>query len=472
MESIIFGTEYYLDKILENAKKIKDENLKNIANKIEELAIISLLTMSEYSIDGDEITYQRKGKEYKLSLSEITSTYDYLSSNIVENGKVSIGTAQAAVNAKEEEMNKVNEELMQQSDKFKRESETDALTGLFNRRRFDLDCDNIVPRDSIVIMADVNFLKQTNDNHGHDKGDLLIKTIAYELQNAFPEHVYRTGGDEFYALIDKISEIDLKDKIEEIRDNLNNNDSIPKDSISFGYCIWSPENSTLKDMLSTAERRMYKEKTRIKESDRTLNNNNSNDSVVTAPTSNSLNTDMVYNIHAFNFMGRAYRCLVAPLYIDSDMLRPEIFCYIKNDLGTGGGFVSEKDSSIIKFNFNNECFLIQGRIIDGKFNSSLITSGDTLRAGFNIEGMQVLSESPESIFNTKGHVIAAKNGIIFHAIPLSSQNNENGICQSVICVEDGENRAVFVTNPNKETKYKDLTILANWNRNEFKMDII
>ena len=463
MESIIFGTDYYLDKILENVKKIKDEDLTDIVKSIERLAIVSLLTMSEYSIVNDEITYQRKGKEYKLSLLEISRDHNNLASKIAANGKVSIDTVQAAVNAKEEEMNKVNKELIEQSDKFKRDSETDALTGLFNRRKFDLDCENVNPHDTVVIMVDVNYLKQTNDTLGHEKGDLLIKTVAKELNNTFPNKVYRTGGDEFYALIDTLSEIDLKDKIEEIKEILNSYEELPENAAAFGYCMWSLENNELKKMLLTAERRMYKEKQKMKEV------KEPNKTVVETPT---MSSDMVYNMHAFSFNGRTYRCLVAPLYIDSDVLRPEIFCYMKNDIGTGGGFVSEKDSSIIKVDFDKENFLIQSRIIDGKFESSILTTGDTLRAGYTIQDMQVKSESPESIFGTSGHIITSKNGIIFHALPLSSKNNENGICPSVICVEDGPDRTVFLTNLNKETKYKDITILANWNYGEYKMEVI
>ena len=468
MGGLIFGDDYYFDKILESSKKVKDEGLKEIANQIENLAVIALLTSNEYSISGDTIFYQKNGKEYTFSLDEITSTYKSLANKIVSNGKVSIEDAKAAVTAKEEELTKVNEELIQQSDKFKKDSETDALTGMHNRRRFDEDCKSIDVKNTVIVMADINYLKKINDNDGHESGDILIKNVANEMNKMFPDRVYRVGGDEFYIIVDKISEVDLKDKIEEIKDNLNENSLIPKDSVAFGYCFWSPENNDLKSILLTAERRMYKEKQKIK----TENSEVTSNVAAAIAINNNFSSDMVYNIHAFEFNGRSYRCLVAPLYIDADMLRPEIFCFMKNDIGTSGGFVSDKDSSIIKFMFDNECFLLQGRIIDGKFVSSLITSGDTLRAGFNIENMQTISESPESIFNTKGHAVSVKNEIVVHAIPLSNKNNENGICQSVICVEDGEIRAVFKNNPNKETKYKDVTILAHWNDNEYEMEAL
>ena len=84
---------------------------------------------------------------------------------------------------------------------------TDDMTGLFNRRAFEEDCANLVKNDRVstvsILMMDVNGLKTANDTYGHLAGDELIIEAAKCIQTAVGElgRVYRTGGDEFVALL-------------------------------------------------------------------------------------------------------------------------------------------------------------------------------------------------------------------------------------------------------------------------------
>lgn len=84
---------------------------------------------------------------------------------------------------------------------------TDELTGLFNRRSYEEDLvsyrENGLDKDFIILSADVNGLKKVNDTIGHAAGDELIKGAADCLVLAIGNKgkVYRTGGDEFIALI-------------------------------------------------------------------------------------------------------------------------------------------------------------------------------------------------------------------------------------------------------------------------------
>lgn len=99
---------------------------------------------------------------------------------------------------------KISEELTER----KRLSITDDLTGLFNRRAYEEDCKKILEDNlfskTIMIMMDVNGLKKTNDTYGHMAGDELIIGAAKCIQATMGEYgrVYRTGGDEFIALIE------------------------------------------------------------------------------------------------------------------------------------------------------------------------------------------------------------------------------------------------------------------------------
>lgn len=53
-----------------------------------------------------------------------------------------------------------------------------------------------------LIMADCNYLKQTNDTLGHEYGDLLLKRVAHSIVQAIPKRctAMRVGGDEFLIL--------------------------------------------------------------------------------------------------------------------------------------------------------------------------------------------------------------------------------------------------------------------------------
>ena len=83
----------------------------------------------------------------------------------------------------------------------------DELTGLYNRRGYDVDCEQIVKENSLseytIIMMDLNGLKAANDNIGHEAGDELLISAAKCMSNAFTGfgNVYRVGGDEFVALL-------------------------------------------------------------------------------------------------------------------------------------------------------------------------------------------------------------------------------------------------------------------------------
>lgn len=89
----------------------------------------------------------------------------------------------------------------------RRISLTDGLTGMLNRRAYDEECKSLDEKDSrsnlAVIMLDVNGLKFVNDNLGHGAGDELIIGAGKCMREAFDIYgnVYRTGGDEFMALL-------------------------------------------------------------------------------------------------------------------------------------------------------------------------------------------------------------------------------------------------------------------------------
>lgn len=144
----------------------------------------------------------------------------------------------------------------------------DELTGLYNRRGFEVDCETIKRENTLkeysIVMMDLNGLKAANDSIGHEAGDELIIDAAKCMSNAFSGlgNVYRVGGDEFVALLKGTKE--SVDAAVATFDYLTANFKgklISELSVSKGVviCAENPE-LTLDELKALADKRMYADK--------------------------------------------------------------------------------------------------------------------------------------------------------------------------------------------------------------------
>ncbi|HOW46681.1 MAG TPA: GGDEF domain-containing protein [Rubrivivax sp.] len=84
-------------------------------------------------------------------------------------------------------------------------SSRDALTGLANRRSFELalarEIDRVarVGEPALLLALDIDHFKRVNDTHGHAAGDLVIQAVADALRDSVRpmDLVARVGGEEF-----------------------------------------------------------------------------------------------------------------------------------------------------------------------------------------------------------------------------------------------------------------------------------
>jgi diguanylate cyclase (GGDEF)-like protein len=84
-------------------------------------------------------------------------------------------------------------------------SSRDALTGLANRRSFELALAREIDRvaragePALLLALDIDHFKQVNDTHGHAGGDLVLKAVAKALLDCVRpmDLVARVGGEEF-----------------------------------------------------------------------------------------------------------------------------------------------------------------------------------------------------------------------------------------------------------------------------------
>ena len=86
-----------------------------------------------------------------------------------------------------------------------RQSMTDELTGLGNRRRLMLDMQQLgqptADESAVLLLLDLDGFKNYNDTFGHPAGDALLTRLGERLRDLLPEaHTYRLGGDEFCVI--------------------------------------------------------------------------------------------------------------------------------------------------------------------------------------------------------------------------------------------------------------------------------
>jgi diguanylate cyclase (GGDEF)-like protein len=106
----------------------------------------------------------------------------------------------------------------------------DALTGIFNRRYMDDHLIRVIASLArsgggklSVLMMDLDFFKNYNDEYGHDLGDTCLKTVAKTLADSVlrPEDfVARYGGEEFVAFLPNTDEKGASEVAERILNNV------------------------------------------------------------------------------------------------------------------------------------------------------------------------------------------------------------------------------------------------------------
>lgn len=141
--------------------------------------------------------------------------------------------------ALQDELKMKNTQLEELLTKVEYMAITDALTGLYNRRRFHEVLDNEFERSKrfsspfSTVMLDIDHFKKVNDNYGHLVGDSVLRDLAGIMQKSIRDidTAARFGGEEFIILAPNTSPGDVVTVAERIRiitegthfEGLNNN---------------------------------------------------------------------------------------------------------------------------------------------------------------------------------------------------------------------------------------------------------
>ena len=121
-------------------------------------------------------------------------------------------------------------------------------------------------------MFDCNWLKQINDEYGHEQGDLYLRTASKAICEIFAHSpVFRVGGDEFVALLqgkDFADRENLLQAFDRKADEINAAAAAPWDklSLAWGVAVFRPDaDAGVEQVLRRADERMYENKRRYKE---------------------------------------------------------------------------------------------------------------------------------------------------------------------------------------------------------------
>jgi len=117
-------------------------------------------------------------------------------------GKDEIGRLTQAFNSMTQKLREKHRQLLEQTI-------TDALTGVHNFRHFqevlksELERAHRHKRNLALLLLDIDHFKKYNDTHGHEMGNVILRTVAQVLRETLrPEDTLaRYGGEEFVVLL-------------------------------------------------------------------------------------------------------------------------------------------------------------------------------------------------------------------------------------------------------------------------------
>ena len=142
-------------------------------------------------------------------------------------------------------------------------AETDPLTGLPNRYHYEQSILELDKKDGSIglLVFDVDFLKEANDNEGHTAGDRLLRKAAEVIAECFgtdgAANCYRIGGDEFAAILRGCDEAEVKKRIESF-EQATKRENI---SVSVGYAFDKvTDEKTFRLLVGKADKSMYENK--------------------------------------------------------------------------------------------------------------------------------------------------------------------------------------------------------------------
>ncbi len=165
---------------------------------------------------------------------------------------------------------KTQYEVLKQHEQLSIDKDFDKMTGVYNRSKYEemLEKEFANYETIGVIFFDVNYLKETNDHHGHQAGDHLLTQVAKGLLDCsdVKHMVFRIGGDEFVIILPNCTKDDCEKYLSDwdtTLQALKKSDPQTTYSIASGMCFGN-HGYNITDLITNADQQMYRSKNTMK----------------------------------------------------------------------------------------------------------------------------------------------------------------------------------------------------------------
>ncbi|MGB3160132.1 MAG: sensor domain-containing diguanylate cyclase [Carnobacterium sp.] len=203
-----------------------------------------------------------KRLDYELELrnTKIQMEQAYLEK---ESALTKLGDIYQEIENKQQELLKVNEQLVNLSN-------TDQLTGIPNRRLFEMKMKEQIVRYSAnekitfcLFMIDIDHFKKINDQYGHLIGDSVLIKIAQMIQELIPVEgmVARYGGEEFIVILPYLKEEKMFEVAQKINESIEKANWVKIDGVTVSVGVSDFQTGDTRDtIVERADLALYKAK--------------------------------------------------------------------------------------------------------------------------------------------------------------------------------------------------------------------
>ena len=157
--------------------------------------------------------------------------------------------------------------LIDYNNQLQDQANTDALTGLYNRRKAMEYLEQILtPSNSsftCICICDIDFFKKVNDNYGHDVGDIVLQNLADIMTTTLDKDILaaRWGGEEFLLVFSGYNGDEAYAKLESLRGNIKAQKFKAKEqtfsiTMTFGLAEYD-FNSDIDTVIKEADEKLY-----------------------------------------------------------------------------------------------------------------------------------------------------------------------------------------------------------------------
>ncbi|ARN75988.1 sensor domain-containing diguanylate cyclase [Oceanicoccus sagamiensis] len=162
--------------------------------------------------------------------------------------------------------------LITQHEEMRQLSHTDDLTGLYNRRGFELLVDRQMQLNRRydftmgLFYLDIDNMKAINDTHGHKAGDRALQLVANACKESLRDSdiACRLGGDEFVMACALTHLVDIDPLVERVTGQVKDlaidiEGELVAVEVSLGF-VTNQNDKSLSELLDEADRQMYRAK--------------------------------------------------------------------------------------------------------------------------------------------------------------------------------------------------------------------